>query len=526
MALYHLSAQIISRGRGRSVVAAAAYRAGTMLVDERTGWAHNYSRRHDVRETFIMAPNQAPDWVEDRQALWSAVDHAEKRKDAQTAREVEVALPRELSADQQKELIRGFVQAAFVDQGMVADVAIHEGHNPQEPNPHAHILLTTRALTPDGFGAKNRTWNAKDLLVTWREQWAQTVNQSLEQIGLDERIDHRSYAAQGQSTIPTLHEGPHVRQMTAKQIPTDRAQQNAVRQEAQSVVRTLQDAKADLARRRYQRRVAAGWEADTASLVGQWEQQDNGGHLARSEALRQAALHKDRQLRQQDPVIRQLAAAMDQNPHRTSWIPEARAVVREKLGLQALEATRDQWQHRLTAWGEMSDAKTRRDNLSWWERHTPKGRKVWQEADQAIRTFQGQTGGLDREALLRHLHTASLSLKRAETKVDALTQSTLQAAAQTLTLAREVRAYAHGAAILRPRVWHESTLPRHSQTSRRIVIWNRHHRITGRMMSQHHSVPPAFSVSKLLHRGLKTLEKESRRVERSSARDHEYEFGD
>ena len=154
---------MISRGKGRSCVAAAAYRAGDRLQDVRQGLTHDYTRRRDVRETWIQAPEEASAWVTGRQALWTAVDAGEKRKDAQTAREVEVALPRELTPDQQRETVREFVDAAFVERGMVADVAIHEGHHPAEPNPHAHILLTTRTLTPDGFGPKNRDWNAKEL---------------------------------------------------------------------------------------------------------------------------------------------------------------------------------------------------------------------------------------------------------------------------------------------------------------------------------------------------------------------------
>jgi hypothetical protein len=142
-----------------------------------------------VRETIILAPEDAPAWARDRQALWTVVDAAEKRKDAQTAREVEVSLPRELTVPQQRDLLRAFVQDAFVARGMVADVALHEGHNPQEPNPHAHILLTTRTLTPDGFGPKNRDWNAKELLVSLRAQWAVVCNAA--------QVDARSFGGSG-----------------------------------------------------------------------------------------------------------------------------------------------------------------------------------------------------------------------------------------------------------------------------------------------------------------------------------------
>ena len=128
MAIMHLSAQMISRGAGRSCVAAAAYRAGDRLTDARTGLTHDYTRRRDVREAFTLAPDDAPDWARDRQSLWDAVNAAEKRGDAQTAREVEVSLPRELSSAQQRALIVDYVQRTFVAPGMVADIGIHEGH--------------------------------------------------------------------------------------------------------------------------------------------------------------------------------------------------------------------------------------------------------------------------------------------------------------------------------------------------------------------------------------------------------------
>jgi len=240
MAIYHLSVQVISRGQGRSCVAAAAYRSGEKLEDARQGLTHDYSRRHDVRETWIQAPEDGPAWVQDRQSLWTAIDAAEKRKDAQTAREVNVALPRELTPEQQREAVQEFVQAAFISRGMVADVAIHEGHNDQEPNPHAHILLTTRGITPEGFGPKNRDWNTKELLVTWRMQWEITCNEALEDARQTARIDARSLAAQKIDRLPTVHEGPAVRQMEARGIPTERGSMNRVIRARQSVVVELE----------------------------------------------------------------------------------------------------------------------------------------------------------------------------------------------------------------------------------------------------------------------------------------------
>ena len=198
MAIYHMHATVISRASGGSAVAAAAYRSGEKLIDERTGEAHDYSRRDGVDGAEIIAPDGAPDWVRDRDRLWNAGEAAEKRKDSQVAREVRVALPRELDPDQRRELVRGFVQAEFAGRGMVADVSYHDGNS---VNPHAHIMLTTRELNSDGFGGKDRSWNSKELLSGWREQWAESANRALDRAGRSERIDHRTLAAQRAEAI-------------------------------------------------------------------------------------------------------------------------------------------------------------------------------------------------------------------------------------------------------------------------------------------------------------------------------------
>ena len=197
MAIYHLSAKVISRAGGRSSVAAAAYRTAGRMRDERQGLEHDYSRKGGVVHSEIMAPENAPDWMQDRDQLWNAVEAVEKRRDAQLAREIEVALPRELDRDERLELLRGYVQREFVERGMIADVAVHEvkARDGQE-QPHAHVMLTMRELTGEGFGKKDRRWNAPDLLIGWREAWARDANTALERAGRSERIDHRSLDAQ------------------------------------------------------------------------------------------------------------------------------------------------------------------------------------------------------------------------------------------------------------------------------------------------------------------------------------------
>ena len=193
VAIYHFSAQMVSRSTGASAVAGAAYRSGECLTDARTGEQHDYRRRDDLDGAEIMTTRDAPAWAQDRAQLWNAVEAAERRKDAQVAREVRVAIPRELRPDDGRALVRDYAQRAFVDRGMVADIAYHGG---QGENPHAHIMLTTRSISPEGFGQKDRSWNKKEQLTSWREDWAASANRALERRGHSERIDHRTLAAQ------------------------------------------------------------------------------------------------------------------------------------------------------------------------------------------------------------------------------------------------------------------------------------------------------------------------------------------
>ncbi|MFM9280884.1 MobQ family relaxase [Paenibacillus jiagnxiensis] len=223
LAIYHLSAQVISRSDGRSAVAAAAYRAGEKLFDERLGQIHNFERKR-VAARHIMAPADAPEWVYNRQTLWNAVEASEKRKDAQVCREIEISLPVELSHEQQELLIKGFCQEQFVDRGMIADLGVHLN---DPGNPHVHIMLTTREITPEGFGKKKREWNDRALLQDWREQWSAHANRALERAGIDERIDHRSFIDQGiTDRLPTIHEGPIARVIEQRGGVTDRGEIN------------------------------------------------------------------------------------------------------------------------------------------------------------------------------------------------------------------------------------------------------------------------------------------------------------
>jgi hypothetical protein len=221
MAQYRFSSQIIGRRTGRSAVAAAAYRAGASLADERTGEVHDFSRRGGVLHTEIMAPDLAPDWMRDRQRLWNAVEIAERRGDAQLSREVQLSLPHELTDEQRLALVREFVGSQFVARGMIADVAIHApGREGDDRNHHAHIMLTMRELTGEGFGNKARGWNSPELLQEWREEWANQQNRALERYGHPTRVDHLSLEVQGIDREPQRHLGAHAHQMEQQGKPS------------------------------------------------------------------------------------------------------------------------------------------------------------------------------------------------------------------------------------------------------------------------------------------------------------------
>ena len=227
MAQYHFAATLVCRSKGQSAVAAAAYRAGELLEDERTGRIFDFTRKRGVEHTEIRTPANTPDWMCERGPLWNGIQKAEKRKDSQLARSIDIALPHELTLEQNLELVRGFVDAEYVSKGMIADFAIHApGRKGDIRNVHVHILLTTREIAGPGFGPKARTWNRKQELERWREAWANHANRILEREGFEERIDHRSLVDQGIDREPTTHVGPNAKEMDERGEPSDRAQQN------------------------------------------------------------------------------------------------------------------------------------------------------------------------------------------------------------------------------------------------------------------------------------------------------------
>jgi len=230
MALFRLEAKIFSREkRGRSVIAAAAYRAGTKLKDELRGKIFDYARRtKGVIQSSILAPAGAPAWVLDSGQLWNNVEAGEKRVDAQLAREFILAVPPELSARAQFKTAVDWAQKELVNSGMVAEVSLH--HPKGGNNPHVHILCTMRKLDGAAFSPKKvREWNDVGLLVKQRESWADAVNAALEQAGRDERVDHRSLKDRGIDRDPQPKIGVAATAMKRKGVLDDPERFEAVR---------------------------------------------------------------------------------------------------------------------------------------------------------------------------------------------------------------------------------------------------------------------------------------------------------
>ncbi|EJP24024.1 MobA/MobL family protein [Peptostreptococcaceae bacterium AS15] len=251
MAIYHLSIKIISRGKGKSAVAAASYRSGEKIKNEYDGIVHDFTRKGGIAHTEILLPQNAPQEFSDRGTLWNSVEKIEKSKNSQLAREIEIALPKELNREKQIELVREYVKENFVKVGMCADIAVHDKN---DGNPHAHILLTMRPLNEDKtWGAKSKKeyifdkngekvklkngnyetrkintvdWNEQDKAEEWRKEWEGITNKYLEESSIQEKVDHRSYQRQGIEQIPTIHLGVSATQMEKKGIATERGNIN------------------------------------------------------------------------------------------------------------------------------------------------------------------------------------------------------------------------------------------------------------------------------------------------------------
>lgn len=264
IAIYHCNIGIVSRGKGKSAVAAAAYRSGEKITNEWDGMTHDYTRKRGVVHTEILLPPHAPPSFSDRAALWNSVELYEKAGNAQLAREIDAALPIELSREEQIRLVREYCSSQFVSRGMCVDFAIHDTGS---GNPHCHIMLTMRPLDERGaWAAKSQKeydldengerirlpsgrykthkvdltgWNDKGNALLWRKAWADISNAYLERAGSLERIDHRSNAERGIDELPTVHMGVAACQMEKKGIATEKGELNRNIQKANRLIREI-----------------------------------------------------------------------------------------------------------------------------------------------------------------------------------------------------------------------------------------------------------------------------------------------
>ncbi|MGI8387924.1 Ti-type conjugative transfer relaxase TraA [Brucella anthropi] len=241
MAIYHYSMKPVSRATGRSAVASIAYRAGEKLTNERDGITHDYTHKMGVEHAEIVLPEGVnAEWARDRSTLWNAAEFAEKRKDARVAREFEVALPHELTAEERLEATRAVAQDLANRYGAAVDFAIHAPHDASDVrNHHAHIMMTTRQVGESGLGEKTyiereNKWLLSQGLPTTdmqlrdlRQRWEGIANEHLAMAGHDIRIDHRSHSERGLEISPTEHMGVHATQMQRKGMDVDRARLDA-----------------------------------------------------------------------------------------------------------------------------------------------------------------------------------------------------------------------------------------------------------------------------------------------------------
>ncbi len=228
MAIYHFTAKVISRANGSSAVGSAAYRSAQKLHDQRLDRNHDFTNKSGVVHSEVMLPEGAPERLGDRSTLWNEVEATELRKDAQLAREVEFAIPRELNQQQGIELARDFVQTEFVDRGMIADLNVHWDIGADGlAKPHAHVMLTMREVSEDGFGKKVRAWNETEQLEQWRKRWAEHVNERLAELDIDATIDHRSFRDQGIALAPQNKIGPAALRMAQEGLERERITDHA-----------------------------------------------------------------------------------------------------------------------------------------------------------------------------------------------------------------------------------------------------------------------------------------------------------
>lgn len=394
MAIFHLSVKTISRSAGRTATAAAAYRAGARITDERTGEIHDYGRKRGIESATLIVPDNAPEWARDRHLLWNAAEQAERRRNSTVAREFEIALPAELSPEGRAELAHDFARRLVKTHRCAADVCIHApSRGGDQRNYHAHILLTTRRLGQDGLAEKTRELDDKttgpELVKLWRETFAVLQNAWLQRAGLASRVDHRTLEAQRIERPATRHLGPAAtgferktgRPSNRRRISSapGRRQCQALAQQVQQHAAALAEADADVGRlsqelaavqaerERAQAQARAAREA--AALEARWRAEAERRERAERERIESmsigelsAEIERIRpvnlvSLTEADPAVIEARRVVDRLYEQLEASDEGRPLAERLQDLEPhLERAREQLRHaRSRAWVRISE---------------------------------------------------------------------------------------------------------------------------------------------------------------------------
>jgi hypothetical protein len=322
VAILFCYAQIIKRSEGRSAVAAAAYRCGMELEDERTGQTHDYTRKQGVIAQGILAPEGAPDWVRDPQQLWNRVEAKEDRWDSQLSRELVIAIPHEVEGEHREYLIKNCLRPVVRD-GAIANYTIHEpSREGDERNYHAHVMLTMRRLTPDGesFGNKAREWNDKQALHEWKKTIERESNRMLERLGYDERVS----VELEEGHRPTRHMGHRATNLERKGIKTERGEEN-------------REIQAENARRKQQKER----EREQAELEREIEQLEADERRRKAEEARKSAEEEAKRQAAEEEAARAFAEMLEEIKEEEQ---ARKAAQEEAKKAQEFERLRQQWE--------------------------------------------------------------------------------------------------------------------------------------------------------------------------------------
>lgn len=461
MADFHFSVTQIKRSAGQSAIAAAAYRAGEKLYSDLYGEYSDYTRKRGIVETGILLPSFAPKEYENREKLWNAVEHAERHPKAQLAYSFDFSLQNEFPMKENLAIAREFIQRQFVDRGMIADYAVHlPDKGDAVPNPHVHVLCPIRPLDPDGtWGAKQKRvyrlddagnrmpdaagrpqfdavpttdWGSAETLERWREAWAEINNEHLAAHGLDTKLDHRSYEKQGVDLIPTVHEGPKVREMERRGIRTEKGDRNRWIRQINAMIRRLKTQLRELSEWIADLKQATTPEPSVYDLLA--------AHLNQRNAGAWSFVPKNRNLKEHSQMVRYLQehgiTTVDELSEHVRQVNEKASPVQVELQnitkqiqrLDAIEKAFDRYQSAKPVFDKWSCIYFKKAKEKYKTAHE-KELKAYYACRRQIESYLKENGDLD---------FTRLSLERGELteKADRLNQENRPLAEQVATLNR------------------------------------------------------------------------------------------